>query len=125
MRYRFNKHGDVIEGRNSVGDGVFHALQRVLGLRRTPHEVRVHAAGDGRVDQRRPRHHRLNREGYPGQIQIATDDLFTHDLYHLLSDRTDLVDLRLITADLAALGVRQIVSMLLIVGEKSTNSIDT
>jgi len=103
----------------------FMRSRGVGGLGRALHEIGVHAAGYRRVHQRSPRHHRLNREGNSGQVQIATDDLLPHDLYHLLPDRADLVDLRLIAADLAALGVGQLVAVLLIVGEKSAYGLDT
>lgn len=105
MAYWFDEHGDVVEGGDGISDDIFHAFKGVLGLYCSFHEVGIHAAGDGGVDEGGPGDHGFDGEGYPGQVQVATDDLLTYDLDHLLADRADLVYLRLVSADLAALGV--------------------
>lgn len=119
VAYWFDEHGDVVEGRDSVSHDILHAFKRVLSLHSAFHEVRIHAARNRGVDEGSPGDHSFDGEGYPGQVQVATDDLLTHNLDHLLADRTDLVHLRLVPADLAPLRVGQVMSMLLIIREES------
>lgn len=99
---------------------MFHSLQGVLALNCSLHEVGIHAAGNGGVDESRPGDHGLDGEGDPGEVEIATDDLLADYLDHLLADGAYLVDLRLVSADLTALGVGKLMSVLFVIGEESS-----
>ena len=103
--YWFDEHRNVVEGGDCISDDILQPFKRVLSLHCAFHEVWIHTAGNGGVDEGSPWHHGLDGKGYPGQVQVATDDLLPYNLDHLLADRTDLVHLRLVPADLAALRV--------------------
>ena len=64
------------------------------------------------------RHHGLNREWYPRQIQIPTNQFLTNQLYHFLTNGANLGYLLLIATDLTSAWMTQLVAVFLLVWPK-------
>lgn len=114
----FEKHGDVVEGRDGVGDDVLETFDWVLVFAGLAHEVGIHAAGHRGILESGFGDHDLDGEGYSGEVEISADDLLADYFYHLLADGPDFVDLQLVVAGLAALRVGCFMAVLVVVGEK-------
>ena len=117
-KYWFEEHGEVVEGCDGVCYDVFEPFEWVFGLGSLAHEVWVHTAWHGWVLQGCSWDHGLDGKGNSGEVEITADDLLPYDFDHLLANGPYLVDLDLVPADLTSLGVGELMTVFVIIGEK-------
>ena len=115
---RFQEHCYIVESRNCVCYDILEPLNRILSFISLLHVVRIHAAGHGRVFESSPGDHCLDGKGYPGEVEISTDNFFANNLDHFLSNGPDFIDLHLVSTYFSSLRVSVLMPVLIIIREK-------
>lgn len=117
-KYWLKEHGEVVEGCDGVCDDIFKPFEWIFGLGSLTHEVWVHTAWHGGILKGCSWHHCLDGKRNSGEVEIAADDLLTHNFDHFLANGSYLIDLNLVSADLTSLWIGEFMTMFVIVGEK-------